>query len=603
MNKSYVSTIDWGNMRKRFFSLIVILACLFNSISSFAQQVKNKQQIEGTPTNIVKEVNKREDAPRTVGIRLVESFVERASSFENLQFKTILMARLANLLWSFDREFAKNTFIKAIDILDVNKGTDVEKNKMVSSLRRQVVSLLAQHDPDLASKYAAGNDPVETKPLTANESIRAALDQVNKDPNAALQYANQSLQTGISSGLAYFLKELRQKNKPAADSLFLKVLDRVNQQTLIDGNQFLLLGTYLFTSPRLRAEGSPGGDLNTMAQIGVGNLIVYDITEDRPNISPGLIRAYLSTANQLIMRASQSPDEKQKRLYHAIGYLLLPKAEKYAPELSPALQSGMQQLAGQLPPDATSEDVYRNFSKDTPKSLDEQLANIEKMPGDERRDARYLLLVYRFWQQGNIENARRVASKISSLEVSSKLKTLIDFAEAGKVLKSGDKDSYAVEKIISKIPLGVESSLLWLALARATSKTADKDRFSFFISQSLNSVWKVNDNRRAFLLLSIVGQLAPTDPSYAKQILSEAVNNLNADLSDTPPKWEQEVKAGDAVVKFSLSSVVNPGKGFSEAIPDLAIIDPQGTSSIISELKKQDQLGSALLVTATAILK
>jgi hypothetical protein len=84
------------------------------------------------------------------------------------------------------------------------------------------------------------------------------------------------------------------------------------------------LGTYLFTAPNLQTADSTVYAITRVGNIGVPNLSVL-----RPNISANLIQIYLSVAAAILIRPTS--DNYQQQIKYALGYLLLPKAQQFAP--------------------------------------------------------------------------------------------------------------------------------------------------------------------------------------------------------------------------------------------------------------------------------
>lgn len=65
----------------------------------------------------------------------------------------------------------------------------------------------------------------------------------------------------------------------------------------MDINEFTLLGTYIFTSPKAN-----NSDPTSLMITRVGDVGIIDITADQPGISPALVRAYLDVAVKILSR-------------------------------------------------------------------------------------------------------------------------------------------------------------------------------------------------------------------------------------------------------------------------------------------------------------
>ena len=79
----------------------------------------------------------------------------------------------------------------------------------------------------------------------------------------------------------------------------------------------------------------------------VGDVGIIDITADLPGISPAIVRSYLGVAVKILSRPVSDP--YQQKMSYVLGYLLLPKAKKYAPDLIGHLSTAMSSLTSNVP--------------------------------------------------------------------------------------------------------------------------------------------------------------------------------------------------------------------------------------------------------------
>ena len=396
------------------------------------------------------------------------------------------------------------------------------------------------------------------------------------------------------------LLQLRAKNEAATNELFLETLTQLALDPAVDADTLLRLGTYVFTSPRVNAR-DPNVPPDMTTVVGVANMLVTDITADRPGVPPPLIRAYLEAAVSVIMRPLPPPDQRP-RLY-AAEYLLLPKAERYAPDLAPQIAFAMQALTPNVPQELTQESTYSNFKDSTPKDLDEDLNEIDKDQNEESRNGKYLSLAADYWGRNDFRNARAVASKITDAEARAGLETLIDFGEAVRRLES-EKDYDGAEKIAARLPQGVERAVLWLAIAHAHMKNGASARASEAIRFSLASARQVEDARRPFLILSAASELARVDRVLAQITLAEAVKEFNARKKGSLNEvvWEQRVEAGVLWRYFPLR-VKGVGFSLEQTLPSLLDADMEGTLASVNNLTGEEEVEQVLTTTAAVLLK
>ena len=426
-------------------------------------------------------------------------------------------------------------------------------------------------------------------------NVEIALDHVvNGDVKSGAAFAERSLQSGFSPWLVSVLKELRRKDEPAANALFPKTLERLVNEPAVDAEHLLYLGTYVFTSPK--ADPVRDSDI----QVGVGRILVYDITADRPNIPPGLVRAYLEAATQILTRRISNP--KYRPHYYAACYLMLPKAKKFAPHLAPYIAAAMHALASDVPPELTQESAYKNLAATAPKDFDETLKEIEDIPDEDSRDARYLSLVFDLWHAGNYIKARSVASRLSEREVRDRLAILIDFGEAARLLERGQ--TAVAEETAGKLPIGIERAVLWLAVSRKRAAEGDSRRAAEAIDNALAAANKVDDAHRPFLLLNASSQLAHFHKTLASSTLAEAVREFNRQQPEAlaKVKWEQRVDAGPLWRDFPLK-VKGVEFGFEQTLPPLVANDVEGVVAVVNDLKVEGAQAQSLLALAGALLK
>jgi hypothetical protein len=268
------------------------------------------------------------DNRRSEAVQIVKAFAQRVESFQTFQIKAVVLARMEDILWPDDQQYARTVFSKALDVCAVAELGDQTQQKTARQARREVVSILLRRDPEWAKKYLVKAEASDSRD-SSNATVAEAINLVSSNTDRSIDLARDSLRASLSTGFVYYLKELQRKNPSAANQLFLDALDRLAAPPLLDGNQFLLLGTYLFTGNIPASD-----DIHMMNQIGIGGVLVYDISKDRTGMPPDLVRAYLRTATDLMSSAAESDNAEQKQLYYLVGYLLNRRIDQFTPEIA-----------------------------------------------------------------------------------------------------------------------------------------------------------------------------------------------------------------------------------------------------------------------------
>ncbi len=532
----------------------------------------------------------------------MKKLAERALIFQDLRTKVITVSRLADLLWDYDEVYARQLFSKVLDACSLaeaaasNSDGKITKGG-ITSLRRQIIGYISRRDAKWAKRLIDSDLFSAADGYSASQAnVETAYDLARNNNNSrAVDFAERSLKGGVSPWIVGVLVELRRTDQKSADSLFLTVLNEVSRQS-VDLNTFLYLGTYLFTSPKVNPD-SP----TAVSQVVVGNVLVYDITLDRPNISPALVRAYLATGANLLGRSNSADSQGQPSLSYVTAYLLLSKAQRLAPDLVPTLMAAMEVLAPNVPRNLVDGSAYKSLAANPSETTDETLSAIEKLSDEGRRDEKYLSLVASLWRKKQYETARLVTKKVSDPNIARRLAVVIDFGEAADGLNKNDL--LAAQRIAEAMPKGIERGLLWLAIADARLNAKEIDQSAAAVAVAVESIKALTDARRGNILLQCAGLMARLNTGTAITVLNEAIkefNNLEAgDLAKI--QWRQSIEAGSVTRVFSLR-IKGVDDDYSRAMASLASLD---TTSLISELDtvtEEQSRAQLMLALASALM-
>ncbi|HEX8144092.1 MAG TPA: hypothetical protein VF553_15940 [Pyrinomonadaceae bacterium] len=585
--------------RLRCVFCLSLLFALAGSVCG--QQPSRKPRPANNPTTPAPK-DEAASQQRILAVLRVHGFADRVLAFNDLNIKTTTLATLAGMLWKDDELYARQLFTKALDL--ATTAASPSEKKPGPNLWRRVVTLIARRDPawarrltDAALSFDSSN-PNTTSRMETNFNI--AADLVRDDASSVPEFVERSLRNGVHPWMSSLLIQLRIRNEPAANALFLKTLDQLLSEPAVDAELFFRLGTYVFTSPKLDGSADP----TVVAFVALRNvgLGVPDLTADRPGVPPTLVRAYLNTAAKLMLRPIADP--KQRQLYYVLGYFMTPKAEKFAPELVSVMTAAMSTLASTVPPELAQESSYANFRVTAPKEPGERLQDIESLPDQNTRDIGYMIFVYELWQKGDFKRARTIAAKIMDTGTSAQLQTLIDFGEAARLLDKGNTSLAEAEKIAGKLPLGVESAVLWLGIAYASAEAGDMQHADEALSAALKAARSVEDARKPYLMLNAAIQYARFDRVQMVSALAEAVREFNNQTTEALARviWRQKVTIGVVGREFLLK-MRGVEYGFGPSMPKLAAMDMEATLAEVLKLKGEQQQAQGLLALAGGLLK
>ena len=239
---------------------------------------------EQPPANSPREPDDKQDAK--LAVYQVHRLAEKILSLRNVRAKAFELARLASVLWKQDETHARFLFEKALNLTIAN-GNDTEA-RALSTLHRRVIALIAHSDAewatrliDSAAKREAGDQGANT---SSGTNIRTARSLVEEDPPVAVQFAQRSLKGGVHPAFIDFVLNLRKKDEPGANRLFLQALNYLSQQAAVDITEFHSLGLYLFTAPDLIYSDPDARKITLVDQI-----LVPNITVERPGVPKALV--------------------------------------------------------------------------------------------------------------------------------------------------------------------------------------------------------------------------------------------------------------------------------------------------------------------------
>src|SRR4029078_10958821 len=190
-----------------------------------------------------------------------------------------IQTQVANLVWNFDRSFARDLFLKAWEAAESADREAAEKQQSDEfsnprEARREVISAVWQRDHNLGEELLAKLIKHEKEDNeSANSSSTAQVRKVSVDELERLNVATQLLEDGDPAEVAKFagdvlnravipslrfLSKLREKNATAADELYVSLLSRVVSDPAADANTVSLLSSYVFNPYVYVTIGSNG---------------------------------------------------------------------------------------------------------------------------------------------------------------------------------------------------------------------------------------------------------------------------------------------------------------------------------------------------------
>jgi hypothetical protein len=467
----------------------------------------------------------------------LEDIAAESKAYDDKVLQIQVQAQVADMLWSIEPERAKDLISSAFDSVDTLKEDIVKRYH----LRSEIVAVACRHDPEYASKLIAriDNKSDENRELLSRESIekiseRGALyvemayNLLNEgDQKRAIDLAKRSLTEGRSARFIWFLNELRKRDPAAADGLFLDVLS-ILRQTSADPNDVLFFGLYLFYPGRI-AVGSIDG------QVIVSQGIRFSAAPDPP---PNLVRPYLQTAADVLLRFSVIPGQPgfagAVELKRFALQQLLPLFERYTPERAAALRAELARLGSPAPPDAVinfSSEPFVNVTPDVTSigecSTTETIAEIEKLTDARERDHYLCSAAKCAIDRKQIEDARQLATRINNADLRKSLLELIAFFAAQRAIERNNLEE--AEKIASSQLNQEKRAVIYFQLASAWLERSDYARANELVNAAITDAAKTEDHaQRARIYIHLAAGIARRDALRAFELTEAAVKDINA---------------------------------------------------------------------------
>jgi hypothetical protein len=515
---------------------------------------------------------------------------EKLLAIDNVQTRSMGLARLASLIWKHDEEYARVLFEKALAAS--NPPQSRPTSGLLKLIHRGVISVIATRDPGWAKRLIDALANVDERSRNS-ANMNAALALIDSAPGQAVEFAERALYDQLNPQFLDFLLALRKTDRARADQTFLQVLRFLGQQPQPDIKSLHFIGLYLFTAPDLL-------DSDHYAVTLVDKLIVPNITVQRPGTSPALVRAYLTTSSSLLLRAAT--DTAQQELTFTLGRLLLPKARSAAPDLVTQIEAAMAAVSSNVPPTITNDSAFKYIDM-TPPTPAESLANAERKPDQLSRDIAFLDVAASAWRKSDFKTVRKAASMIQDAEAAEALNLLVDFGEAAALLE-GDAASIAtVEKVAYKLPAGLERSLLLLAIGQNRIKSGNVSQVEEAIDASLKATSVVDNFHRPCLSLIAAGNLAQVRSSRTPFVVAGTIKDLNSftEVNCLDVEWKREIKVGALESTFLLDKL-GLNLNLNEALRAIYLSDFEIGFARAQELKNEPLRARALVEFVGAYL-
>lgn len=568
------------------------------------------------------------------GIEIIRSAAQEAVSLDDRRSAARVQANAADVLWPRDEDHARQIFQKAFDaaVMHYRETKDDNREQVAErawtgrpDMRLEVIRLASRRDAALAQKFTeqyVEEKRRELQDLTTQNQKRDSYDRLfgkedaiasglldaaspllATDPKTAVELAQRAFSAGVPQGGPSFLFQLAEKDKAAADSLFLVALDQISRDPAVVPGQWLLLAAYPFGESTVYI--SDGGGLSSNS---------FGPPTTNATVDPQLAGRYLGSVAGMLARAAQinpaqSP-ELQSRIAAAFftARLLEPKVVKYQPALAEGWREVTQQLS-LLTEQKSRDGVDRNVrnidqrskpsaptdEEDRVKSL---LDRAERTTDFGQRDELYRQAAFAL-QRSDPARALSIADKISDLDLRKKVRSWICFQASTGAL--GQKQWDEARRYAMEVTETDQRAYLFFRIAEGVLKNGDRTRAVELLDEAAQRAASA-DNTAGKLraLLGIANLYANFDPMRGFEIAADAVKTANRVPSYSPDQ-AQLTRVFSSRGSTSISTEDVEGFDLGKTLAALARADFDRAIALAQSLESKPLKLTTLVAIASSV--
>jgi hypothetical protein len=547
----------------RLFLAIVLVGLLLVSPAVVAQAPQKK--VERAPRA---EVDPLAAQRRATAISLLTSLADKARSFRDGTLRARAQARAADALWELDPEQSRTLFRRAWADADAadreigRKRAEERKAQLAASgvsmqgnapaLRAEVLRLAAKRERALGEEFlsqlAQAADDAEPDAIPSPEGLTPAEGQrlslalrllEEGDTARALQFATPAL-GHVTRASVKFLTALREKDAPAADNLFASMLARASAGPGADANT---VSAYVFTPfTFFTAYKTAGTGMNSSGR---------DLPA--PDLAPALRASFMRSAAQILLRPTTPQEYDDTSAGRSGSYLiirrLLPLFDRFAPDLTPALNARAALLLADVPERLRTPAMDRTLAKgivpEEPAAKDEIgdiLEQAARAPNVADRDNIYAGAAVTATWKGD-PRAEEIINKIVDLDLLRRVRAFSDFSFVNTAIEK-NKDA---EAALARARKGDLTPLqrAW-ALERAADLIAKTDRAGAvsLLDEATAEAGRIPDDDpgRAQAFLAAATRYEKLDRARAWELMNEVVKAANSAPAFTGEDGEMSIQ-------------------------------------------------------------
>lgn len=632
-------------MKKNLTLLIALSLVLTPAAFGAAQQQpvsqKAKQAEEKSKEDKESEKKAAEEEASALqrrSLEIIRSAAEEAVSLTDRRNAARVQANAADVLWPRDEENARIIFQKAFEaaVAHYRETKDDNREQLAErawtnrpDMRLEVIRLASRRDSAFAQKFTEQYveekrrelQDLATQPQNQNQKrdnsdqlfgketaiasglLDAAYPLLGTDPKTAVELARRAFSTGVPRSGASFLYQLGEKDRAAADSLFLVALDHISRDPVVVPGQWLLLAAYPFGESVIYISDGQGMSSSS-----------FGAPTPNPTVDPQLVGRYLASVAGMLARATQinpaqSP-ELPSRIATALfaARLLEPKVVQYQPGLVEGWREVAQQLAVMTEQrsrdgvDSNVKNLNQNSKPGTPTDAEDRIKSLldraERTTDFGQRDELYRQAAFSL-QRSDPARALSIADKISDLDLRKKARSWISFQAATAAIGQKQWDEarrYALEVIETD-----QRAYLYFRIAEAVLKNGDRTRAVELLDEAAQrAAGADNTAEKLRAQLGIANLYASFDPARGFEIAADAIKTANR-VPTYNPDQAQLTRVFSSRGSTSVSTEDVDGFDLGKALANLARADFDRAIALAQSLETKPLKLTTLVTIASSV--
>ncbi|HEX7295699.1 MAG TPA: hypothetical protein VF251_08115 [Pyrinomonadaceae bacterium] len=473
---------------------------------------------------------------------MLQSLAIEARSYRNEALRARVQARIADVIWTQDKEGARALFRRAWEVAEAvdqaatesNPGRRSNTGRVIparASLRREVLLLAARRDHKLGEEFLVKLTPTNpnqtksTQEVSSSESAERLIiaSQFLETGNVerALQFADPGLRR-ITERTILFLVALREKDLLAADQRFGSLLSIASADPGSDANTVSLLTSYVFT-PSTYLIVSPSG---------IPSRNSYE-PRQLPDLAQPLRRRYFEVAASILLRPIPQMDESSagRAGTRLIMSRLMPLFDRFASDLGATLRAQLAAMGTEATTAYAVPELELNAERTDNSgqaSVDKELKEgLERAQDVEARDRVYAFAAMRAADQAD-PRAHDFADKIEDSETRKGVTTFVDYSFIRTLIQK--KRANEAASLIHRSNLPYTLRAQYLTQAATLMLKDDRVRALELYEEALTNTRRIDaaTQERAYSLVALLRQFATFDRTRTWELLSETVKAANS---------------------------------------------------------------------------